>query len=36
MLLVIINQLSKGVILIPILLLFAPMVAMAFIKYYIL
>ena len=34
-LLVIINQLSKGVILIPILLISAPAVAMAFIEYYI-
>ena len=34
-LLIIINRLSKGVILIPILLISAPAVAMAFIKHYI-
>ena len=35
-LLVIINRLNKGVILMPILLIFAPAVAIAFIEYYIL
>ena len=34
-LLMITDRLSKGVILIPILLIFAPAVAMAFIEYYI-
>ena len=34
-LLVIINRLNKGVILIPMLLISAPVVAMAFIEYYI-
>ena len=34
-LLIITNQLNKGVILIPILLISAPAVAIAFIKYYI-
>ena len=34
-LLIIINRLNKGVILIPILLISAPAVAMAFIKHYI-
>ena len=35
MLLIITDRLSKGVILIPMLLIFTPAVAMAFIKYYI-